>query len=263
MGCAILFPVTIAVVTNAFPEERRKRAIGNLYGLAAIATAAGPFVGGGVTESVGWRWVFLLNVPIAAAAFALTAYSVRESRDESAPRQIDLLGLSAIVLGIAAVTFAVDKGETWGWGSLADAGPDRCRARGARRLRRDRAPRRQPARRPDAVSQPPLRRRDAARNAREHGVLRQHLRLDALPPAGRGLLAARRRADLPRRLGGDGDRGAAVGPPRRALRRPAADGGLDGLRRRSGSSSSRRAPRSASTSRRSSPSASATASAGR
>ena len=122
MGCAILFPVTIAVVTNAFPEERRKRAIGNLYGLAAIATAAGPFVGGGVTESIGWRWVFLLNVPIAAAAFVLTAYAVRESRDESAPRQIDLLGLATIALGIAAFTFAVDKGESWGWGSAQTLG---------------------------------------------------------------------------------------------------------------------------------------------
>jgi EmrB/QacA subfamily drug resistance transporter len=122
MGCAILFPVTIAVVTNAFPEERRKRAIGNLYGLAAIATAAGPFVGGGVTESIGWRWVFLLNVPIAAAAFVLTAYAVRESRDESAPRQIDLLGLTTIALGIAAFTFAVDKGESWGWGSAQTLG---------------------------------------------------------------------------------------------------------------------------------------------
>jgi EmrB/QacA subfamily drug resistance transporter len=122
MGCAILFPVTIAVVTNAFPEERRKRAIGNLYGLAAIATAAGPFVGGGVTESIGWRWVFLLNVPIAAAAFVLTAYAVRESRDESAPRQIDVAGLAAIALGIAAFTFAVDKGESWGWGSAQTLG---------------------------------------------------------------------------------------------------------------------------------------------
>jgi EmrB/QacA subfamily drug resistance transporter len=122
MGCAILFPVTIAVVTNAFPEERRKRAIGNLYGLAAIATAAGPFVGGGVTESLGWRWVFLLNVPIAATAFLLTIYAVRESRDESAPQRIDIPGLAAIVLGIAAVTFAVDKGETWGWDSAQTLG---------------------------------------------------------------------------------------------------------------------------------------------
>lgn len=122
MGCAILFPVTIAVVTNAFPEERRKRAIGNLYGLAAIATAAGPFVGGGVTESVGWRWVFFLNVPIAALALLLTMRSVRESRDETVPRQIDFKGLAAVALGIAAVTFAVDKGETWGWTSVSTLG---------------------------------------------------------------------------------------------------------------------------------------------
>jgi EmrB/QacA subfamily drug resistance transporter len=117
LGCSILFPVCIAVVTNAFPEDRRKRAIGNLYGLAAIATAAGPFVGGGVTDALGWRWVFLINVPIAAAALVLAVYAVRESRDETVPRRIDFAGLAAVALGIAAVTFAVDKGEAWGWDS--------------------------------------------------------------------------------------------------------------------------------------------------
>ncbi|HYU61087.1 MAG TPA: MFS transporter [Solirubrobacterales bacterium] len=122
IGCALLFPITIAVVTNAFPEDRRKRAIGNLYGLAAIATAAGPFVGGGVTESLGWRWVFFINVPIAVAALALTVYAVRESRDETVPRTIDFAGLAAVALGIAAITFAVDKGETWGWASASVLG---------------------------------------------------------------------------------------------------------------------------------------------
>src|SRR4051812_22839510 len=63
LGAAILFPLSIAVVTNAFPEERRKRAIGNLYGLGAVATAAGPFIGGLLTEAVSWRAVFLVNVP--------------------------------------------------------------------------------------------------------------------------------------------------------------------------------------------------------
>jgi EmrB/QacA subfamily drug resistance transporter len=122
IGCSILFPVTIAVVTNAFPEQQRKRAIGNLYGLAAIATAAGPFVGGGVTESIGWRWVFFINVPIAAAALALSVYAVRESRDETVPRQIDFAGLAAVATGIAAITFAVDKGESWGWTSATTLG---------------------------------------------------------------------------------------------------------------------------------------------
>jgi EmrB/QacA subfamily drug resistance transporter len=117
MGAAILFPLSIAVVTNAFPEERRKRAIGNLYGLAAAATAVGPFVGGGLTEALSWRWVLLINVPVAAIAITLMVRSVPESRDETVPRQIDFSGLAAIALGIAAITFAVDRGDAWGWGS--------------------------------------------------------------------------------------------------------------------------------------------------
>jgi EmrB/QacA subfamily drug resistance transporter len=117
IGAAILFPLSIAVVTNTFPEDRRKRAIGNLYGLAAAATAVGPFVGGGLTEALSWRWVLLINVPVSASAIALMVRSVPESRDETVPRQIDVSGLAAIALGIGAITFAVDRGDAWGWGS--------------------------------------------------------------------------------------------------------------------------------------------------
>ena len=67
-GAAIIFPLCVAVVTNAFPEDRRKRAIGNLYGLAAVAVAIGPFFGGFFTEEISWRAVFLVNVPLGAAA---------------------------------------------------------------------------------------------------------------------------------------------------------------------------------------------------
>ncbi len=117
IGAAILFPLSIAVVTNTFPEDRRKRAIGNLYGLAAAATAIGPFVGGGLTEALSWRWVLLINVPVAAIAIVLMIRSVPESRDETVPRQIDFGGLAAVALGIGAITFAVDRGDVWGWGS--------------------------------------------------------------------------------------------------------------------------------------------------
>ena len=117
VGAAIIFPLSIAVVTNTFPEERRKRAIGNLYGLAAAATAVGPFVGGGLTELLSWRWVLLINVPTAAIAIALMIRSVPESRDETVPRRIDLAGLAAVALGIGAITFAVDRGDVWGWAS--------------------------------------------------------------------------------------------------------------------------------------------------
>ena len=115
IGAAILFPLSIAVITNTFPEERRKRAIGNLYGLAAAATAVGPFVGGGLTEALSWRWVLLINVPTAGIAIALMVRSVPESRDETVPRHIDFGGLAAVAIGIAAITFAVDRGDVWGW----------------------------------------------------------------------------------------------------------------------------------------------------
>jgi EmrB/QacA subfamily drug resistance transporter len=122
LGAAILFPLSIAVVTNSFPEERRKRAIGNLYGLGAVATAAGPVIGGLLTEAVSWRAVFLVNVPFVALAILLTLRGVAESRDESVPRRIDLTGLATVTAGIAAVTFAVDRGDVWGWGSAATLG---------------------------------------------------------------------------------------------------------------------------------------------
>jgi EmrB/QacA subfamily drug resistance transporter len=122
VGAAILFPICIAVVTNAFPPERRKRAIGNLYGIGALATAIGPFVGGVITGELGWRWVLLMQAPIAAAAIALAVLGVRESRDETVPRHIDVPGLLAVALGIATVTFAIDRGQSWGWTSLATLG---------------------------------------------------------------------------------------------------------------------------------------------
>jgi EmrB/QacA subfamily drug resistance transporter len=122
IGAAILFPICIAVVTAAFPAERRKRAIGNLYGIGALATAMGPFVGGAITGELGWRWVLLIQVPIAAVAILLALVGIRESRDETVPRSIDVAGLATIALGIGAVTFAIDRGQTWGWTSIATIG---------------------------------------------------------------------------------------------------------------------------------------------
>jgi EmrB/QacA subfamily drug resistance transporter len=123
IGAAIIFPICVAVVTTAFPEERRKRAIGNLYGLAAVAVAVGPFFGGFFTEVVSWRAVFLVNLPLGLAAIVLALWGIRESRDETVPTQIDLAGLAAVALGIGAITFGVDGGEEHGWGSPEVLGP--------------------------------------------------------------------------------------------------------------------------------------------
>jgi MFS family permease len=120
-GAAMSFPVGIAALTNAFPEDRRQAAIGNAYGIAAAGTALGPFVGGALSE-ISWRWVLIFNVPLALAALLLGLFSMEESRDPSVPRTIDVKGVAAVAVGIATLTFAVDRGDSWGWTSAATLG---------------------------------------------------------------------------------------------------------------------------------------------
>ena len=122
VGGAILFPLSIAVVTNAFPPERQMRAIGNVYGMSALGAALGPFVGGGLTELIDWRAVLFVNVPITFLAGLLVLRFVSESRDETVPRNIDLPGLLLVALGIGALTFGVDRAADWGWLSAATLG---------------------------------------------------------------------------------------------------------------------------------------------
>lgn len=113
IGSAIIFPLAIAIVTNAFPAERVKRAIGYAYGIGAVSMALGPPFGGGITELVVWRVVLLVNVPLSIIAIAIVAAGVRESRDPTVPRSIDLPGLALVAAGIALVTLAVDLASTW------------------------------------------------------------------------------------------------------------------------------------------------------
>lgn len=122
VGAAIAFPVSLAIVTNAFPAERVQRAIGIVFGIAVIGTAAGPFVGGLLTELLSWRWVFWLNIPIAVLVVWLVVTSVDESRDRTVPRTIDVPGLVLIVAGVAAISIAFDQADVWGWASAATLG---------------------------------------------------------------------------------------------------------------------------------------------
>ncbi len=119
VGAGILFPLAVAILTDAFPAERTMRAIGNAYGIGAVAMAFGPMFGGGLTELVDWRAVLLVNVPVIAIAIAVVAKGVRESRDETIPRSIDFPGLAAIVVGIAAITFAIDRLNEWSIAAVA------------------------------------------------------------------------------------------------------------------------------------------------
>jgi MFS family permease len=122
VAAAFLFPMCLAVVTNAVPEARVERTVGAVFGLAAIGQALSPIVGGGLTSLFDWRAVLLVNVPVCAVLMLLAVGSVRESRDETAPRSIDWLGLALVVLSISAFTYAVDQASEWGWTSASTLG---------------------------------------------------------------------------------------------------------------------------------------------
>ena len=115
IGAALIFPVSVSVLTNAFPAVRASHAIGLAYGIAGLGNAAGPLIGGLLTETVGWRWIFWLNVPLTLVVLAIGAQCITESFDESVPRRIDIAGLALITIGIGLFTLTFDRAPTWGW----------------------------------------------------------------------------------------------------------------------------------------------------
>ena len=115
VGAALIFPVSVSVLTNAFPAARAGHAIGVAYGIAGLGNAAGPLVGGLLTQTVGWRWIFWLLVPLALVAFVIGALTVPESSDETVPRRMDVTGLALITTGIGLFTLTFDRAPVWGW----------------------------------------------------------------------------------------------------------------------------------------------------
>jgi EmrB/QacA subfamily drug resistance transporter len=115
VGAALIFPVSVSVLTNAFPSARASHAIGLAYGIAGLGNAAGPLIGGLLTETIGWRWIFWLNVPLTLVVLVIAARFITESFDESVPRRIDVAGFALITVGIGLFTLTFDRAPTWGW----------------------------------------------------------------------------------------------------------------------------------------------------
>ncbi|RDH77035.1 MFS transporter [Mycolicibacterium moriokaense] len=114
-GAALIFPVSVSVLTNVFPAVRAGHAIGLAYGIAGLGNAAGPLVGGLLTQTLGWRWIFWLLVPFALVAFVIGAVTIPESSDDTVPRRIDVTGLALVTAGIGLFTLTFDRAPTLGW----------------------------------------------------------------------------------------------------------------------------------------------------
>jgi EmrB/QacA subfamily drug resistance transporter len=115
IGGSMLNPVAMSIIRNVFEDPReRAQAIGVWGGVIGISMALGPVVGGALVDSVGWRAVFLVNIPVGASAIILTALFVPESRAEH-PRRIDPLGQLLVIVALATLTYAIIEGPTNGW----------------------------------------------------------------------------------------------------------------------------------------------------
>jgi EmrB/QacA subfamily drug resistance transporter len=109
VGGALLTPGSLAIIQASFAPGDRPRAIGVWSGLGGVAGAIGPFLGGWLIAAAGWRWAFLLNLPLAALVVLVAARHVPESRDESEHHGFDVLGALLAALTLAGVTYALTE----------------------------------------------------------------------------------------------------------------------------------------------------------
>jgi EmrB/QacA subfamily drug resistance transporter len=116
VGGALLTPGSLAILQASFRPSDRARAIGAWSGLGGIAGAAGPFIGGWLIGVGSWRWIFLINVPVALAVVLIARRHVPESRDPAASQHTDVAGAGLVAVGLAALTFGLIAWPKEGFG---------------------------------------------------------------------------------------------------------------------------------------------------
>ena len=122
VGGSMLNPVAMAIVTNTFTDAAERAKVIGLWGSTfGLSVAVGPIVGGALVDSVGWRGVFLINIPIGIAAIALTARYVPESR-AAVKRRLDPFGQVLVIAALGTLSYGIIEGPDLGWGSAPVTG---------------------------------------------------------------------------------------------------------------------------------------------
>ncbi|MER7575475.1 MFS transporter [Streptomyces sp. NPDC126514] len=114
-GAAVLLPLTLTLISEAFPAEKRGVAIGVWGGVTGLGVAAGPVLGGAVTEGLSWQWIFWLNVPIGLVMLPLAARKLTESYGTRP--QLDIVGLVLVAVGLTGLAWGPVRAPEAGWGS--------------------------------------------------------------------------------------------------------------------------------------------------
>ena len=120
VGGAFVTPLTLTILSAAVPPERRALALGAWGGIAGLAIAIGPLVGGAIAEGLDWHWIFWLNVPIGLVVMPLAALRLTESHGPEG--RLDIPGLGLISAGLLAIVWGVVNGNDLGWTSVQVVG---------------------------------------------------------------------------------------------------------------------------------------------
>lgn len=114
-GAAMVLPLTLTLISDAFPLEKRGVALGVWGGITGLGVAGGPVLGGAITEGIAWQWIFWINVPVGLLMIPVSMLRLRESRG---PRpHLDITGLVLAALGLFALTWAPVRAPATGWAS--------------------------------------------------------------------------------------------------------------------------------------------------
>jgi EmrB/QacA subfamily drug resistance transporter len=120
LGAALISPAALSIISTTFAEgKERAQALGVWAAIAIGGSAVGLILGGVLTQSFSWPWIFFVNVPVGVVGFLLSLKIVPESKDEHAHRSFDLAGAVSVTGGLMALVYAIVKAETDGWGSTA------------------------------------------------------------------------------------------------------------------------------------------------
>lgn len=115
LGAAFIMPLSLSLISNAFPPQERGKALGIWSAVSVSALALGPVIGGLIVEYMSWHWIFFLNVPIGILAFFVTLAVVQESRDTSGTVATDIPGTVLVTGAIASLTWALIEAGERGW----------------------------------------------------------------------------------------------------------------------------------------------------
>ena len=116
IGGALMWPAILGMTYAALPEERASLAGAFILGAAGVGNAAGPLIGGALTDLLSWRWIFFLNLPVSAFAAFVTWREIHQPRPEVADTRIDYGGIVTVSVGLVALLVAFDQVIDWGWG---------------------------------------------------------------------------------------------------------------------------------------------------